>query len=274
MVIEHDPATLAADRAWRNDPHLAMLAESIAAGNTAARLWTIDAGGESATLLWDRGNNVVYLGGESSGAAMSHALAGLIDGTIRQQSIAAGRRYFKARLLTPALERSLPAIIRAPLQPRLMLFFGYGHESPPEADPPRVDRLMLVAIDRALLADPTIANVEPVREEIGLMWPSQARYESHGFGVAAVHESRIIGWCTAEYVSATRCGIGIETLEVWQGRGVATSLAAAFVREALSRGIKPYWECAADNTGSIRVAEKAGVTRLREEPTWIGLCGA
>jgi len=126
-----------------------------------------------------------------------------------------------------------------------------------------------VPIDRDLLARGDLANREQVGAEIRWMWPSEERFAAHGFGYAAVAQERVICWCTAEYVSARRCGIGIETVPEYERRGVATATAARFVAEAVGRGLTPYWECRRENIGSIRVAEKLGFELLGEERCWI-----
>jgi len=113
-------------------------------------------------------------------------------------------------------------------------------------------------------------NIAHIRSEISWIWPSEERFYEQGFGVVAVVEERAICWCTTEYVSAQRCGIGIATAPEYERRGVATATAAHFIRDAQHRGIVPYWECASWNSASIRVAQKVGFDLLAEERYWIG----
>ena len=54
------------------------------------------------------------------------------------------------------------------------------------------------------------------------MWPSEERFCERGLGAAALAGRRVVCWCTAEYVSAARCGVGIETEPLYMGRGIAT----------------------------------------------------
>ena len=103
------------------------------------------------------------------------------------------------------------------------------------------------------------------------MWPSEERFYEQGFGVIALLAGEAIGWCTAEYVSRDWCGIGIEVVEGYEKRGVATAMTARFVKECLRRRIHPHWECGADNLGSIRVAEKVGFERSEEATFWVGV---
>jgi RimJ/RimL family protein N-acetyltransferase len=102
------------------------------------------------------------------------------------------------------------------------------------------------------------------------MWPSLERFYEHGFGYAALDGAGVVCFCTAEYVSAQRCGIGIATETAYERRGIATATAAHFVQLARERGVAPHWECGGWNAASIRVAEKLGFARIAEERYWIG----
>jgi len=109
----------------------------------------------------------------------------------------------------------------------------------------------LATIDRALLADHQLAGITEVRAEIEWMWPAIERFYAYGLGAAAIAERRVICWCTAEYVSAGSCGIGIATDPAYGRRGVATATAAHFIELCQRRGMAPFWECRANNPGCV-----------------------
>jgi RimJ/RimL family protein N-acetyltransferase len=136
---------------------------------------------------------------------------------------------------------------------------------------PMIAGIRLLPINRLLLANPALANVGQIRAEIQSMWPSEERFYERGFGWAAVADQQIVCWCTAEYLSGDRCGIGIATVPAFERRGIATATAAQFVREALRRELTPYWECGSDNIGSVRVAEKLGFELIAKERYWTGM---
>ncbi len=91
-----------------------------------------------------------------------------------------------------------------------------------------------------------------------------------GFGTVAVIDMRIICWCTAEYVSKSKCGIGIEVIDEFQNKGIATATAAHFLEHCLNQDIVAHWECDKDNIGSVRVAEKVGFEKTEETVFWSG----
>lgn len=269
MIDELPPARLGEFASDFHGPQIEMVTASVLAANTAARLWVASAPGV-AVLLWDKGNNVFYFAGQAWTMNTQAAFADLIRARIRGQARAEGRAHFSACSLTPALGSALASlfgdIALHPVQKRFYRFDG----EPAPAPPSRVDGLRLVLIDAAVFNDPALENMEPVRAEVRWMWPSEARFLERGLGVAALVDRRVIAWCTAEYVSRRMCGIGIATDPAYERRGVATALALFFVAECRRRGITPHWECAARNTASVRVAEKAGFTLVDEMTVWAG----
>jgi RimJ/RimL family protein N-acetyltransferase len=250
-------------------PHLEMVLASMEAGNTAGRMWMIPPGDAPVLLLWDRGNNVFYLAGDGTPASVD-ALARLMADDILPQAWEEGRTRFKVGPLSPSLEEHLPTFFPNILLAVSHTLFSVYDAARPLPTPHSVPQdVSLFPITPGLLTD-GLRNAEYVRAEIRAMWPSEERFYHHGFGVLAIRGEEIICWCTAEYTSAERCGIGIETVPAHQGHGVATATAARFVREARARGITPCWECARSNLPSVRVAEKVGFAPVSEETYWLG----
>ena len=107
-----------------------------------------------------------------------------------------------------------------------------------------------------------------------LTLPTSAEtFLDQGFGFTMLDGTSVVCWCTAEYVSEGKCGIGIETIEAYQGRGIATVVAGEFVRHALASGVNPHWDCWASNTPSVRVAEKVGFADMHDYKIAIGSFG-
>jgi RimJ/RimL family protein N-acetyltransferase len=268
MVSEIALDRISAFADYLRGPHIELVVQSAAAGNSAAQLWEIhQPEGPALIVLWDQGNNVLYLCGELIAESAQHELTDLIHTSIRPQSIQQGKTYFKVRALAPSIEALLDTLFHgSELRELPTLLYTLTSARPVQA----VEGIRLLPIDRALLASTSLTNTEHIRSEIRWMWPSEERFYQ-GFGWAAAVESQIVCWCTAEYLSAERCGIGITTVPAFERRGIATATAGQFVREALQRGLTPYWECRADNIGSNRVAEKLGFALLAQERYWAGM---
>jgi len=245
-------------------PQLEMTLASIAEGNTPARLWA----GDGTALLWDQGNNVFYLAGALHPGDATH-LRDLIAGPIRAEALQRGRPYFRARAVPGSDFVLQMTTTPGSLRPVRKRFYHYVAPAPPPL--PEPEGVAFLPIDGSLLRARGLANLDLVKREIGFMWPSEERFCRRGLGVAALADDAIVGWCTAEYVSRAMCGIGIETIEPFQRRGIATAAARRFLRLALARGLTPHWECDAENLPSVRLAEKLGFTFLEETTFWAGL---
>jgi len=102
------------------------------------------------------------------------------------------------------------------------------------------------------------------RAEMEFYAGSLGSFLVNGIGVCMMVEDEIIVEAYASSLGKTRAEIGAFTHEAYRGRGYA-SIACAFLIEACQqRGYQAYWSCDADNTPSIRVAQKLGFKQMRE----------
>lgn len=254
-------------------PHLDLVCASLRAGHTLGHLWIFPQDPAPPLLLiWDKGNNVLYLAGEGATTAAIAQCRTLLTTTVRPQALAEGAPQFRARALAAPLDGMLPHLFPdVALQKYPVLFSVYDALTPPLAIPaPALPTVAIVPVTRRLLWESGLAHSGEVGAEIRWMWPTEDWFFTHGFGTLAITQDAIVGWCTAEYVGPQHCGIGITTLAGYERRGVATAMAAAFVREALRRGLAPCWECGRTNGASVRVAEKVGFVLRAEETYWAG----
>lgn len=126
----------------------------------------------------------------------------------------------------------------------------------------RPDGVTVSAIDDRLIDTRAFANAADVIAHIESCWNSWADFRRHGFGFLALDAGAIACWCTTEYLSAGKCGIGIETVADYQGRGYATLTASAFIEYCGEQGITPHWDAWTSNLPSVAVAEKIGLQKV------------
>lgn len=253
------------------DPQLEIILDSIAEGNTRAALWrSIQPQNDITLLLWDKGNNVFYLSGDLILEEAIKEMAALIMTHIKDIAIQEDLSHFNIHTLSPPLEKALPQLFQDAELYKMNKFF-YGFQQPNLlSTSAELANLQYKLIDTDFLAQDHYQNIQYVQSEIDWMWPSRKKFCENGFGYAALLGESIVCWCTAEYVSTKKCGIGIETLQTYQNQGIATATAVHFVNYCLSHNIIPYWECDSQNIGSIRVAEKVGFERIQETMVWGG----
>lgn len=124
------------------------------------------------------------------------------------------------------------------------------------------DNIIVKKIDNEVLENTSLGNLNSLIDEVEGMWGSVDSFVINGFGYCAILDENIISWCTAEYVSGNYCGIGIETIEAYEGKGVATIVANGFLKNCKEQNIIPYWDSWKENTPSVRVAEKNGFNKI------------
>src|SRR5690606_23800334 len=206
-------------------PELNYRIVSIEAGNSPGSAWLDDVQNPRAAFVWD-GAHCLYFGGDADNEAFNHALMALLTGTllpdVHQRGLPILKLHVTREVWTPPLETAFQSV---QLQRRRRVLYGIQASADlraldvlPDA---LQDGLSLRRIDSNLLAHTGLQNLDAMREEIDSGWPSPERFLSEGFGYCIHHETDgIVAWCTAEYVSAGVCGVGIETLEAYQGRGL------------------------------------------------------
>ncbi len=253
---------------------VAMVAAAVEAGNSRAEQWVLDLEDDGfCTVLWDKGNNVLYCSGSAEPShTLSEGLDRLLLDVIRPQCLGTERPYFSTKCLSHKLEDMWEYSVQPWLtgSHRKCFYERSWTQELPEGEMTKRLGFSVLPIDRSLLNDTALANIDAIREEVSGMWPSLEAFCQYGFGVAIAYKGEVLSWCTAEYVSDDRCGVGIETVESYQKQGLATWLTHEFLLEAQRRRINVGWECWAGNVASIRVAEKCGFTLLEEGTMLVG----
>lgn len=126
-------------------------------------------------------------------------------------------------------------------------------------------------IDEAMVVDSALVNSDLLLEEIQSESPSLEYFFRQNFGFCAQDNSRLVAWCLAEFHYQGRYELGIETIEAYQRRGIATHLAATVIRHAFGRGaMEIRWHCWASNTPSVATALKLGFEKVLDYPAYYG----
>ncbi len=195
-----------------------------------------------------------YVAGKASGPAFGQALGELFASEINPQRAAPFRFYF-----TPEWEGVFTGQVLSRYPPSKFMRQYYTRPAAAiDWHAMLPDGFEVLPIDGAL-PDSDLDNHLALVAEICSMNPSVETFLQQRFGVYARHGDSIAGWCLSEHNSGPRCDIGIETVEAFQRRGVATAMALAFIDLAHQKGIQQVgWDCWAENLSSVATARKAG----------------
>ncbi len=248
-----------------------LLLAAIQEGNSLAQIWVDNKPNPQAVFLWDKANNVFYLSGDEDNRQFNDDLAGLLESKVIPNLSLKHRIYFRIRTTSKAWTNKLSSIFKkADLKQGCYMFFSHKNQVKLNWANKIPAGFELKLIDEDFLSNSNYENIEVVKRGIHQMWTSIKRFMKHGFGFSLIKGCKIVSWCTSEYMSKDRCGIGIETLRQYQNRGLATIVASAFVRHSLQRNIEPYWDCFVENLASRRVAEKVGFIKEQNYQIYFG----
>jgi RimJ/RimL family protein N-acetyltransferase len=251
--------------------HLTLMTEAMIAGNSPARIWVDDPDAPRSAYIWDRGH-CHYLAGAAANAQFNDAVHRLIIETVAPAILAQGSGFFKVYSTSSDWDAALAGIHGPwPLKQRARVFYGLDQAHVSDWRSRLAAGFQVQRIERTLLTQRSLQNVQWLVEEIESCWPSLDLFLEKAFGFYACSPDAVAGWCTGEYVSARKIGIGIATIETFQQRGLATAMASAFVEHATAQGLTAHWDAFAENLPSVRVAEKVGFTKLADYAVHVGM---
>jgi len=251
--------------------HLELLIHAVIAGNTPGQVWVDDADQPRAAFLWDQAH-CLYVTGISDNDAFNQAISGVIAEQIAPQ-VDLFKLYYTPEAWEQQIETLLPNVPvrkldRVLLTLRQPTIDGWRERIPAG--------FRVSPSDAALLAQTHLTHLDAVIEEIESGWKSLDEFCRKGFGFCMLEGESVVCWCSAEYfsgseyVSEGRCGIGIETVEGYSGRGLATLTASAFLNYCLERGIAPHWDSWTTNLPSLAVARKVGFQPAEAYTVFLG----
>ncbi|MGB2696887.1 MAG: GNAT family N-acetyltransferase [Candidatus Zixiibacteriota bacterium] len=250
--------------------HLNLVIDAVVEGNSPGQMWVDDVTSPKTAFMWDKAY-CYYLVGSADNGKFNTALREFICGKLAPEAMANNRFVFKVYYTSKAWESKIEAIFgAASLRQRERVLYTSGKLKIPDWRKRIPSGLCIRCIDEELLTKTKMENIPAVVGEIESCWNSVDDFLRNGFGFCLVHDQVIACWCTAEYVSGNKCGIGIETAGAYRRRGFATLTACAFVDYCISNHILPHWDSWKDNLSSIAVAEKVGFKKTLEYTVYFG----
>ncbi|MCA0454412.1 MAG: GNAT family N-acetyltransferase [Chloroflexi bacterium] len=253
-------------------PYLHFVVTAMGTGNSPALVWADDLHAPTAAFIWDTTHSV-YFGGRTDNDTFNIELRHFLAATFLPDVAKRQLGLLKLYTANDAWRSLAPSFFEGMgFEDRMRVLYRLPAAPVFTPAPPLPPHLHLRLIDDDLLGQRSLRSIDPLLEEIQSCWTLLERFLDQGFGYCIVSDTDgILAWCTAEYVSPGVCGVGIETLEAYQGNGLATAIAQAFAQHALSLGWQVHWDAWLTNTPSTRVAEKAGFQKVTEYPITLAI---
>lgn len=247
--------------------HQQLVARSVLVGNTRGAIWVDDPSRPNLAVLWDRAHHLYVAAQDIPSSAVAAMRQFLRDVIVPHAAAHQMDHYMISPSSVQADALLKVALPNASCRERILLTLT--HTGSPKTESGFPDSSLHPLPINAALLQRGLGHTEDLRREIQNMWDSQDLFLQQGFGYCIVADREIVCWCTAEYVGPGWCGIGIETLQPYQQRGLATATATAFVQHCAAHNIIPHWDCWSSNVASLRVARKVGFDSIERYQVFI-----
>lgn len=250
------------------DYHL--IGRSILAKKTPATIFVDN--NEHPTALFAQAGHRYILAGDSEIDSFNLGIRKLFTNVVYPREIAAGHEGFALYYDSPAWERRVDALLagKKTIHADREYYACKTLKQKPQDFLPEGFQLRMV--DAELLTNSNLKHLATLNEEMTSERPSVEDFLAKSFGVCAIYNNELAGWCLSEYNADKRCEIGIETTSDYRQRGIATALTLAFLEHAFSHGIKEVgWHCFKRNEPSAKTALKAGFEKVCDYKSFIVL---
>jgi RimJ/RimL family protein N-acetyltransferase len=244
--------------------HLAVL--TVLAGILPGRIYVDDPARPRAAILIPSNQHRVYVSGEPEPRMLADVIHLLFKESLAE-SYGFVVYYDASHTWKQTLEHVLQK--QEAISSRRQLYRLREPSSPVAG--PLPENITIGRIDGAIVGDTTLVNRDLLLEEIHSESPSLEHFFRQNFGFCAQDGHQLVAWCLAEYHYQGRYELGIETIEAYQRRGIATHLAEAVIRHAFAQGATEIgWHCWATNTPSVATALKVGFEKVLDYPVYYG----
>ncbi|WP_029192876.1 GNAT family N-acetyltransferase [Paenibacillus harenae] len=241
----------------------------VLSGINLGKIFVDRAEAPKAALIWAQ-NEMFYLVG-SYDEAFYEEVEALIVNTIKPEALRLGEDCFNLEVYSSEEAHSFVTrrfsnrLIRGERVPFIFdpRTFAANHSSV-EVEIPGGYTVM--EMDQSVIA----GDAERIMAaEILKFWASVEGFLEKGFGFCVMKDGEVIGTCLSVYVGGLEYEIGINTYGVMhRGKGLATAMAAAFIRKCLWIGGTPHWTTEHFRKDSIAIARKLGFKQLPNYPVY------
>lgn len=250
------------------DIHL--VGRSILAKQTPAQIFVNNV--EHPKALFAQAGHRYILAGDSEIDSFNLGIRKLFTNVVYPHEIAAGHEGFALYYDSPAWERRVDALLAGKKTIHANREYYACKKLKYKWQDFLPEGFQLKKVDADLLATSNLKHLETLKEEMTSERPTVEDFLAKSFGVCAIHNNELAGWCLSEYNADGRCEIGIETTSDYRQRGIATALTLAFLEHAFSHGISEVgWHCFKRNEASAKTALKAGFDKVCDYKSFIVL---
>lgn len=214
-------------------------------------------------MVWSKGIQGFYFVGDENNTEFNNNINEFIEIEIKSRLFEEKLNWFEFSGETEKWNDNFEKIFRnRPLKKSKQFQYKLEHNSWILHNKRKLkDEYILRQIDRKLLDDPNIINIEFISSEIMRWWNSYEDYFKNTFGYCIIFKNKIVNYCICNFKYKNVHTIGIETLDGFRRQGLSQITTEAFIDNCTNNQLNPRWECMESNLASRSLAEKLGFHR-------------
>ena len=97
-------------------------------------------------------------------------------------------------------------------------------------------------------------------------WRDAEQFHTQGVGFSLFYDNKLASTAYSAFITKTQLEIGIQTNEIFRGKGFALLTCATLIDYSLAHYLEPVWSCKFENTGSYLLAQKLGFEPIHYHP--------
>lgn len=216
-------------------------------------------------LIWAQGIEGFYLAGDENNSHFIPYLNELVDEIIVPRLKNMGFDWFEVSGIHSKWNGTIEEIFKKrSLTKWKQCVLFYEKKAEPFPDLQQSEAFKVYKIEEETLKLVHLRNLNFLTSHIKKFWGSEENFLKIGIGYYAVNQSEILGLCCSGSASYHYHTIDIITNEKYRNKGIGTACTKMIIKEYITKGITPYWECEKENKASFHLAQKCGFTKKYE----------
>ncbi|MFQ3545675.1 GNAT family N-acetyltransferase [Halobacillus rhizosphaerae] len=237
--------------------------KAVLEGNNPGRIFVDHIDSPEAGLLWLGNNDGFFFIGDEESDAFNNHINDFINKVIFPEAKKLGLHNFIAIGNHSRWNHTIETIFeRLSMQRTNQNVYMLENKHYKENNEPTIDRdYTVLKINKMLYENKnhTFENIGFLRSKILEFWSSPEDFFQKGMGYGIAYNNKIVSLCFSGFVAENVHGIDIETIEDHQGNKLGQKAAHCLVKNCVSKGVTPYWDCEEANTPSNTIAENTGL---------------
>ncbi|MBX0358475.1 GNAT family N-acetyltransferase [Halobacillus sp. Nhm2S1] len=237
--------------------------KAVIEGNNPGRIFVDHIDSPKTGIIWLGNNDGFFFIGDEENEGFNNHINDFIDKVIFPEAQKLRLNNFIAIGNHPGWEKIIERVFkhRQMQKSNQKVYTMWENHYKDNNEPSISQDYTVLKIDNELIEDKnnSLENIGFLRSKISEFWSSPEDFYQKGIGYCIVYKNKVASLCFSGFVAEKVHGIDIETIEVHQGNKLGQKAAHCVLKDSLSKGMIPYWDCEEANKPSNIIAQNIGL---------------